>query len=98
MGTPVIIEAVRTPIGKRSGWLAGIHANRLLSTVQLEVVRRAGIDPNQVEQLVGGCVTQAGEQGDERHAQRLAVRRACRTTSVRPPSTASAVRRSRPTT
>jgi acetyl-CoA C-acetyltransferase len=63
MGTPVIIEAVRTPIGKRNGWLSGHHANRLLSTVQLEVVRRAGIEPNQVEQLVGGCVSQAGEQG-----------------------------------
>lgn len=63
MGTPVIIEAVRTPIGKRNGWLAGIHANRLLSTVQREVVARAGIEPGQVEQLVGGCVSQAGEQG-----------------------------------
>ncbi len=63
MGTPVIIEAVRTPIGKRNGWLAGHHANRLLSTVQLEVVNRAGIEPDQVEQLVGGCVSQAGEQG-----------------------------------
>ena len=63
MGTPVIVEAVRTPIGKRNGWLAGIHANRLLSTVQHEVVKRAGIEPNQVEQLVGGCVSQAGEQG-----------------------------------
>jgi acetyl-CoA C-acetyltransferase len=63
MGTPVIIEAVRTPIGKRNGWLAGHHANRLLSSVQLEVVRRAGIEANQVDQLVGGCVSQAGEQG-----------------------------------
>ncbi len=62
MGTPVIIEAVRTPIGKRNGWLAGHHANRLLSTVQIEVVKRSGIEPNQVEQLVGGCVSQAGEQ------------------------------------
>lgn len=62
MGTPVIIEATRTPIGKRNGWLAGHHANRLLSTVQFDVVKRAGIEPNQVEQLVGGCVSQAGEQ------------------------------------
>ncbi|MBX7161479.1 MAG: steroid 3-ketoacyl-CoA thiolase [Acidimicrobiia bacterium] len=62
MGTPVIIEAVRTPIGKKGGWLAGHHANRLLSTVQLEVVKRSGIEPNQVEQIVGGCVSQAGEQ------------------------------------
>jgi acetyl-CoA C-acetyltransferase len=63
MGTPVIIEAVRTPIGKRGGWLAGMKANQLLSTVQAEVVRRAGIEPGDVEQLVGGCVSQAGEQG-----------------------------------
>lgn len=63
MATPVIVEAVRTPIGKKNGWLAGHHANRLLSTVQLEVVKRAGIEPDQVEQLVGGCVSQAGEQG-----------------------------------
>lgn len=62
MGTPVIVEAVRTPIGKRGGWLAGHHANRLLSTVQREVVERAGIEPNQVEQVVGGCVSVAGEQ------------------------------------
>ncbi|MCC7078420.1 MAG: steroid 3-ketoacyl-CoA thiolase [Acidimicrobiia bacterium] len=63
MATPVIIEAVRTPIGKKNGWLAGHHANRLLSTVQREVVGRAGIEPGDVEQLVGGCVSQAGEQG-----------------------------------
>ncbi|MCC6224994.1 MAG: steroid 3-ketoacyl-CoA thiolase [Microthrixaceae bacterium] len=63
MGTPVIVEAVRTPIGKRGGWLSGVKANRLLSTVQAEVVKRAGIDPGEVEQLVGGCVSQAGEQG-----------------------------------
>jgi len=62
MGTPVIVEAVRTPIGKKNGWLAGHHANRLLSTVQLEVVKRAGVEPNKVEQIVGGCVSQAGEQ------------------------------------
>ncbi len=63
MAKPVIVEAVRTPIGKRNGWLAGNHANKMLSTVQREVVRRAGIDPGEVEQLVGGCVSQAGEQG-----------------------------------
>jgi acetyl-CoA C-acetyltransferase len=59
---PVIIEAVRTPIGKRNGWLSGFHAAQLLGTAQVEVVKRAGIEPSQVEQVVGGCVTQAGEQ------------------------------------
>jgi acetyl-CoA C-acetyltransferase len=62
MAQPVIIEAVRTPIGKRNGWLSGFHAAQLLGTAQVEVVKRAGIEPSEVEQVVGGCVTQAGEQ------------------------------------
>src|SRR6266568_7135227 len=62
MGQPVIVEAVRTPIGKRHGQLSGLHAAEILSTVQVEVIKRAGIDPGLVEQVVGGCVTQAGEQ------------------------------------
>src|SRR6476469_9014823 len=64
MGTPVIVEAVRTPIGKRNGWLAGLHATEVLAAVQQAVVRRAGVDPLLVEQVVGGCVTQAGEQSN----------------------------------
>src|ERR1700689_612731 len=62
MAQPVIIEAVRTPIGKRNGWLSGFHAAHLLGAAQVEVVKRAGIEPSDVEQVVGGCVTQAGEQ------------------------------------
>jgi acetyl-CoA C-acetyltransferase len=62
MAQPVIIEAVRTPIGKRNGWLAGFHAAQLLGAAQVELVKRAGIEPIEVEQIVGGCVTQAGEQ------------------------------------
>ncbi|MHB1787281.1 MAG: steroid 3-ketoacyl-CoA thiolase [Acidimicrobiales bacterium] len=62
MSNPVIIEAVRTPIGKRNGALAGLHAAEVLAAVQVEVVKRAGIDPASIEQIVGGCVTQAGEQ------------------------------------
>jgi acetyl-CoA C-acetyltransferase len=62
MAQPVIIEAVRTPIGKRNGWLSGFHASHLLGAAQVELVKRAGIEPSQVEQVVGGCVTQAGEQ------------------------------------
>ena len=62
MGRPVIVEAVRTPIGKRNGWLSGVHPVELLAAAQVEVVKRAGIDPSSVEQIVGGCVTQAGEQ------------------------------------
>jgi acetyl-CoA C-acetyltransferase len=63
MAQPVIIEAVRTPIGKRNGWLSGLRAPDLLGAVQVEVVKRSGIDPATIEQVVGGCVTQAGEQG-----------------------------------
>ncbi|HYA69261.1 MAG TPA: steroid 3-ketoacyl-CoA thiolase [Acidimicrobiales bacterium] len=62
MAKPVIVEAVRTPIGKRNGQLAGLHAAELLGAAQVELVKRAGLDPAEVEQVVGGCVTQAGEQ------------------------------------
>src|SRR5436190_17058887 len=62
MPTPVIVEAVRTPIGKRNGWLSGLHAAELLAVAQVEVVKRSGLEPGAVEQVVGGCVTQAGEQ------------------------------------
>src|SRR3990172_5750481 len=62
MPEAVIVEAVRTPIGKRNGRLAGLHPAQLLAIAQTEVVKRAGIEPAMVEQIVGGCVTQAGEQ------------------------------------
>ena len=65
MGNPVIIDAVRTPLGKRNGWLAGVHPAALLGFAQAEVLRRAGIDPELVDQVVGGCVTQAGEQSND---------------------------------
>ncbi len=63
MSRAVIIDAVRTAIGKRNGWLSGLHATQLLAAAQTEVIKRAGIEPELVEQIVGGCVTQAGEQG-----------------------------------
>ena len=63
MPEPVIVEATRTPIGKRNGYLAGLHATKLLGAAQQEVVKRSGIQADLVEQVVGGCVTQAGEQG-----------------------------------
>jgi acetyl-CoA C-acetyltransferase len=64
MGTPVIVEAVRTPIGKRKGWLAGLHPGVLLGAAQVEVLKRAGIDPDLVDQVIGGCVSQVGEQSN----------------------------------
>ena len=63
MGNPVIVEAARTAIGKRNGYFANLHATKLLGAAQVGVVERAGIDPAIVGQVVGGCVTQAGEQG-----------------------------------
>jgi acetyl-CoA C-acetyltransferase len=70
MGNPVIVEAVRTPIGKRNGGLRGLHATHLLSAPLQAVVKRAGIDPGDVQQIIGGCVTQSGEQSANvsRHA------------------------------
>ena len=65
MGTPVIIDAVRTPLGKRKGWLAGVHPAVLLGFVQTQVLARAGLDSALVDQVVGGCVTQAGEQSND---------------------------------
>ncbi|MGW6037044.1 acetyl-CoA C-acyltransferase [Gordonia terrae] len=62
MGVPVIVEAARTPIGKRGGWLSGLHAEELLGMTQRGVLDKAGIDPALVEQVIGGCVTQAGAQ------------------------------------
>src|SRR6266581_336890 len=58
----VIAEAVRTPIGRRNGKLKDVHPVVLGSLVLKEIVHRAGIKPDQVEDVVFGCVTQAGEQ------------------------------------
>jgi acetyl-CoA C-acetyltransferase len=64
VGTAVIIEAVRTPVGRRGGALAGLHAAEILGAAQTALLERAGIEPAHVEQVVGGCVTQAGEQSN----------------------------------
>ena len=58
----VIVEAVRSPLGKRHGGLSTMHPAELLSAVQQALVLRSGIDPAAVGQLVGGCVSQVGEQ------------------------------------
>ncbi|GAA3115950.1 steroid 3-ketoacyl-CoA thiolase [Streptosporangium carneum] len=59
----VIVEAVRTPIGRRNGWLAGLKPQALLAAALNGLVEKAGIDPAIVGQVFAGCVTQAGEQG-----------------------------------
>ncbi|MEU4410892.1 steroid 3-ketoacyl-CoA thiolase [Streptosporangium sp. NPDC023963] len=66
----VIVEAVRTPIGRRNGWLAGLKPQAVLAAALNGLIGRSGIDPSAVEQVFAGCVTQAGEQGGHvgRHA------------------------------
>ncbi|MDP9182543.1 MAG: steroid 3-ketoacyl-CoA thiolase [Actinomycetota bacterium] len=63
MAEPVIVAATRTPIGRRNGQLAGLHATKVLGVAQRNVIERVGLDPARVDQAIGGCVTQAGEQG-----------------------------------
>src|SRR5260370_34390077 len=62
MREEVIVEAVRTPVGRGNGKPKGIAPSLLGSPVLKEIVQRAGIDPAQVEDVVFGCVTQVGEQ------------------------------------
>ncbi|MGD9997362.1 MAG: steroid 3-ketoacyl-CoA thiolase [Ilumatobacteraceae bacterium] len=58
----VIVDAVRTPIGRRNGGLATMHPADALGLVQRAIVDRTGIDPADIGQVVGGCVSQVGEQ------------------------------------
>jgi acetyl-CoA C-acetyltransferase len=62
MSNVVIVEAVRTPIGRRNGGLSTMHPADLLGVVQRAAVERSGIDPAAIGQVVGGCVSQVGEQ------------------------------------
>jgi len=58
----VIVEAVRTPIGRRNGGLSTMHSIDLLGAVQRDLFMRTGVDPLEVGQVVGGCVGQIGMQ------------------------------------
>jgi acetyl-CoA C-acetyltransferase len=58
----VIVEAARTPLGRRNGGLATVHPAELLASVQRAVIERSRIDPLEVGQVIGGCVSQVGEQ------------------------------------
>jgi acetyl-CoA acyltransferase len=60
---PVIVDVVRTAFGKRKGALSGWRPSDLLGFVLKAVIERAGLDPTLVDDVVGGCVTQSGEQG-----------------------------------
>ena len=58
----VVVDAVRTPVGKRNGALSGVHPAELLGHAQKALIERTGIDPEDVGQVIGGCVGQVGEQ------------------------------------
>jgi acetyl-CoA C-acetyltransferase len=62
MSNVVIVDAVRTPIGKRNGGLSTLHPGETLGLVQEALIDRTGVDPTEIEQVVGGCVSQVGEQ------------------------------------
>jgi acetyl-CoA C-acetyltransferase len=63
MGRPVIVDALRTPIGKRDGQLSTLHATFLMGVAQRAALGRSAVEAEEVGQVVGGCVTQVGEQG-----------------------------------
>ena len=62
MNEVVIVDAVRTPVGRRNGGLSTVHPAELLGTALTALIERTGIDPAEVQQLVSGCVSQVGEQ------------------------------------
>ena len=62
MAEAVIVEAVRSPIGKRNGGLSGVHPGELSAQVLNGLVARAGVDPEIIDDVIWGCVMQAGEQ------------------------------------
>ena len=62
MRDAVIVEAVRTPVGRRKGGLAGVHPVDLSAVVLAALVERTGIDPAVVDDVIWGCVSQVGEQ------------------------------------
>jgi len=71
MPEAVIVSAVRTPIGAHGGALAPVRPDDLAALVIAEAVRRAGVDPGEVEEVYLGCANQAGE--DNRNVARMAV-------------------------
>src|SRR5918996_6221427 len=63
MREAVIVDTVRTAIGKRKGALANWHPSDLLALTLRSLLERNDVDPGAIDDVVGGCVTQAGEQG-----------------------------------
>ncbi len=71
MSEVVIIQAVRTPVGRHGGALASVRSDDLAALVIAEVVKRAGVDPALIEEVYMGCANQAGE--DNRNVARMAL-------------------------
>ena len=59
----LIVDAARSPIGRRNGTLSGIRGDELAGQVLNGLVERVGLEPGEVEDVQMGCVTQVGEQG-----------------------------------
>lgn len=99
MRDAVIVEAVRTPVGKGkpSGALHGVHPADLFAHSLREVVRRSGIDPELIDDVIGGVVTAVGEQGSNL-TRRAALAAGYPNRCPPPPWTASAAAASRPST
>jgi acetyl-CoA C-acetyltransferase len=62
MSEVVVVDAVRTPVGRRNGALSGLHPAIVLAHAMSAIVERTGVDPAAVGQVVGGCVSEVGEQ------------------------------------
>jgi acetyl-CoA acyltransferase len=103
MRDAVIVDAVRTPIGKRDGALSGVHAADLSATVLNALVTRTGIDPGTVDDVMWGCVSQIGDQsaniariavlaaGWPEHVPGVTINRACGSSQQAVDSAAHAV-------
>ncbi|WP_405866837.1 thiolase family protein [Streptomyces sp. NBC_01515] len=103
MPEAVIVDAVRTPIGKRNGSLAGVHAADLSAHVLTALVERTGVDPGTVDDVMWGCVTQIGDQssniarfaalaaGWPEHVPGVTINRACGSSQQAVDSAAHAV-------
>ena len=95
MAEAYIVDAVRTPVGRRGGGLAQVHPADLGAHVLKALVERTGLDPLAVEDVFFGCVDTIGPQAGDIARTVLAGRRACPRRSRARRSTASAARRSR---
>src|SRR5213595_2599258 len=71
MEEAVILSAVRTPVGRYAGALKDVRPDDLAALVIAEVLRRTGVDPESIDDVILGCTNQAGE--DNRNVARMAL-------------------------